>query len=74
MGDEQATTRHRSGSSSYLVRVWQESGPDGRVRFYLRDLKTGEERYVGDPRRIGDLLTNGLKTDTAGTVQTRHSA
>lgn len=56
--------RHPS-SSSYLVRVWQEPGQDADVRFYLRDLKTGEERYLGDAERIGEMLTRGLREKPA---------
>lgn len=54
--------RH-STSSSYLVRVWQETGEDADLRFYLRDLKTGEERYLGDSKQIAELLTRGLRVE-----------
>ncbi len=50
---------HNPTSNSYLVRVWQESEATD-LRFYLRDLKTGEERYLGDLKQIGELLTRGL--------------
>lgn len=53
--------RH-SSSNSYLVRVWQESGVEADLRFYLRDLKTGEERYLADPEQISELLIRGLRT------------
>lgn len=72
IGDQEQTRRSRS--SSYLVRVWQETGDDEIVRFYLRDLKTGEERYVGDPRRIGDVLTHGLKTGERAAARRRQTA
>lgn len=72
VGEKQQITR--SGSSSYLVRVWQETGDDARVRFYLRDLKTGEERYVGDSSRIGDVLANGLRAGDKATARRRQTA
>lgn len=50
-------------SNSYLVRVWQENGKEADLRFYLRDLKTGEERYLGDAKRVGELLTRGLRVE-----------
>ena len=48
-------------SASFLVRVWREpstESEDGqvRVRFFLRNLQTGEEFYQVDPRAIGDQL------------------
>jgi hypothetical protein len=45
-------------SSSFLVRMWREPQADGEgpVRVYLRNLKTGEEIYLGDPRRVGEIL------------------
>jgi hypothetical protein len=45
-------------SSSFLVRLWREPQADGEgpVRVYLRNLKTGEEIYLGDPRRVGEIL------------------
>ncbi len=57
--------QHQSTSNSYLVRVWRETGADANLRFYLRDLKTGEERYLGDAKQIGELLTRGLRVETA---------
>jgi len=45
---------------SFLVRVWVEpreaAGAEARVRLYVRDLRSGEERYLRDPDRIADLL------------------
>lgn len=55
--------QQQSTSNSYLVRVWQETGKEADLRFYLRDLKTGEERYLGDAKRIGELLTRGLRVE-----------
>lgn len=62
-------TPRQSTSNSFLVRVWQESGSDADLRFYVRDLKTGEERYLGDASQISELLTRGLRGKKA--VQSR---
>ena len=43
--------------------IQQQSGADANLRFYLRDLKTGEERYLGDAKQIGELLTRGLRAE-----------
>lgn len=61
----QATESPRQAiSNSFLVRVWQEPGGKADLRFYLRDLKTGEERYLSDAGRIGELLSRGLGGET----------
>ena len=56
---------------SWLVRVWEEPQarePEGDpvLRCFVRDLKTGEERYLSDPAEIDDLVTRRMKeTGTA---------
>ena len=46
---------------SWLVRCWEEpreQPPDEPVlRYMVRDLKTGEERYLSDPRELGELVS-----------------
>ena len=65
--------QQQSTSNSYLVRVWQETGKDADLRFYLRDLKTGAERYLGDLKQIGELLTRGLQVEQEkDATQVRH--
>ncbi len=58
---------------SYLVRFWLESGEDESqsppVRGYVRDLRTGEERYFGDPRRLAEHILrhlHGVQQEQAG--------
>jgi hypothetical protein len=51
---------------SWLVRVWEEprtQEPEGDpvLRCFVRDLKTGEERYLSDPGEIDDLVTRRMK-------------
>ena len=72
--DEPIEPQFQSTSSSYLVRVWQETGEDAEVRFYLRNLKTGEERYLGDPKQIAELLTGGLRVESAPQPQRQETA
>ena len=64
----------QSASSSFLVRVRRETGQDNEVRFYLRNLKTGEERYLGDAERLGELLTTGLPRDKREQTGHRNTA
>ena len=72
--DEVMEPQSQSTSSSYLVRVWRETGEGAEVRFYLRNLKTGEERYLGDPGQIAELLTGGLRVDRAPRPRQRETA
>jgi hypothetical protein len=67
MQDDAKKQEGRDGSpaTSWLVRCWIEPG-EGRegepvFRCRLRDLRTGEERYLSDPRQIGELMYNKLK-------------
>jgi hypothetical protein len=53
-------------SLSWLVRVWEEPREeepeaDKVLRCFIRDLKTGEERYLSDPAEIDDLVTRRMK-------------
>jgi hypothetical protein len=63
-------------SSSFLVRMWREpqATGEGPVRVYLRNLQTGEELYLGDPARVGEVLSHEVppadQEETSGTDQT----
>ncbi len=50
-------SRPRRRKASFLVRVWQEAGGGEDAAFvlrgYLRDLGSGEERYLRDPADLG---------------------
>jgi hypothetical protein len=39
--------------------MWREpqASGSGPVRVYLRNLQTGEELYLGDPGRVGEVLS-----------------
>jgi hypothetical protein len=49
---------HQSGS--FLLRIWEESreieGEAPKRRVFLRNLKTGEEHYLGDLDQLGDAV------------------
>jgi hypothetical protein len=52
-----ASREHPSGS--FLIRVWSENQDNGeppRVRIFMRNLKTGEEQYLGDLDQIGETV------------------
>jgi hypothetical protein len=52
-------------SLSWLVRCWQEplEQPHGKpiLRCYVRDLRTGEERYLNDPRELGEMVLRKMR-------------
>jgi hypothetical protein len=49
---------------SWLVRCWEEPSQqagDGPVlRGFVRDLKTGKERYLSDPGALGEIVTQEI--------------
>ena len=57
---QRSSETQNAGSSSFLVRLWREPQTQGSgpVRVYLRNLQTGEELYLGDPRRVGEVLSH----------------
>jgi hypothetical protein len=50
---------------SWLVRCWEEPREHAHaepvLRCFVRDLRTGEERYLTDPREIGELVLRQLR-------------
>lgn len=63
MTDSKAASTLSSASSpvrSFLVRLWTEvreaAGAEACLRLYVRDLRSGEERYLSDPDRVADFL------------------
>lgn len=50
---------------SWLVRCWEEprelAHAEPVLRCFVRDLRTGEERYLTDPREIGELVLRQLR-------------
>ena len=60
--DPEKLRPHQSGS--FLVRFWVEPSdvPGEQVlRGCIKNLKTGQEQYVSDPGKIGDLVRGHLK-------------
>jgi hypothetical protein len=56
-------TDHQSGS--FLIRFWTEprevEAGEETVRGFVRNLKTGEEQYLNDPQKLGELVLDALK-------------
>lgn len=51
-------------AASFLVRCWLEprelEGARPAIRITLRDLETGEERALTDPRQLGERIASRL--------------
>ena len=49
---------HQSGS--FLIRIWEENreidGEPPKMRVFLRNLKTGDEHYLGDLDQLGEAV------------------
>jgi hypothetical protein len=61
-GDPERPRNYQSGS--FLVRFWVEPSdvPGEQVlRGCIKNLKTGQEHYVDDPAKVGDLVRGHLK-------------
>jgi hypothetical protein len=54
-------------TTSLLVRCWLEPREDPRgepvFRATVRDLRTGEERHLSDPKQLGELALRALKAE-----------
>jgi hypothetical protein len=60
--DPETSRNYQSGS--FLVRFWVEPSdvPGEQVlRGCIKNLKTGQEHYVDDPGKVGDLVRGHLK-------------
>ncbi|MEO6192502.1 MAG: hypothetical protein ABIS20_05795 [Thermoanaerobaculia bacterium] len=72
MSEERA--RPKIPTKSWLIRCWEEpreQEPQGEPlnRCSIRDLETGEERYVSDPQELGELVIRRMRTNgEAGTA------
>jgi hypothetical protein len=58
--------RPKIPTKSWLIRCWEEpreQEPEGDPvhRCSVRDLETGEQRYVSDPRELGDLVNRRMR-------------
>lgn len=60
LGRQEPSARAAHQSGSFLVRLWTEpasaAGGQPRVRIFLRNLKTGEETYLGDLDQLGETV------------------
>lgn len=54
-------------AASFLVRVWQESrreaGAEPVLRVYVRNLRTGEEQYLGDLDQLAEPIRRHLASE-----------
>ena len=50
-------------TASFLVRFWSE--PGGAVRCYLRNLRTGDEQYLGDVDQLAARLEHSASGELA---------
>lgn len=52
---------------AWLVRCWEEpqEAPqeDPVFRCFIRDLSTGEEHYLNDPRQVGELMLRQIRAE-----------
>ena len=60
--------RPKAPTKSWLIRCWaepREQDPDGDPvrRYSIRDLETGEQRYISDPQELGNLMTRRIPED-----------
>ena len=59
--------RQTPATASLLVRCWLEPREDPRdepaFRATVRDLRTGEERHLSDPKQLGELALRALKAE-----------
>lgn len=59
-----------SPTMSWLVRCWEEPREGAHetpvYRVSVRDLRTGEERYLTDPREIGELMLRQVRSERKG--------
>ena len=59
-------TKPKTGSIAltWLVRCWEEPSqqPDEApvLRGFVRDMKTGKERYLSDPGELGEMVTQEM--------------
>jgi hypothetical protein len=49
---------------TWLVRCWEEPSEQSEdrpvLRGFIRDLKTGKERYLSDPGELGEMVTQEI--------------
>lgn len=52
---------------AWLVRCWEEpreaAQEDPVFRCFIRDLRTGEEHYLNDPRQVGELMLRHARAE-----------
>lgn len=73
----QKRARRANPASSFLVRCWLEpretAGTEPVVRVTVRNLQTGEEQHLSDPRQLGDRLLRHLGASAEELESSRES-
>lgn len=63
----------RQSSDSFLVRCWKEprevDGQPDVVRVYVRNLRSGEEHYLNNAGKIGELIERSLYRPADAAIQ-----
>ena len=66
MREDRFPANRSQDASSFLLRVWFEPGEAGDTeapaRGYLRNLQTGEERYIGTPEALTAVIQGQIRS------------
>lgn len=54
--ERRARPRKDQRTGSFLVRTWREGVAEGGTRYFIRNLRTGEETYLSEPHALIDCL------------------
>lgn len=64
----------QTDSASFLVRVWREpreiEGETSPLRYYVRDLRTGQERYLSHASQLEELFSSSERRSSSGRGET----
>lgn len=67
---ERPTATADRSAGSFLVRVWYEAreaaGGPPTFRGYIRNLLTGEERFIRDPATVSEEILEQIRTGAVG--------
>jgi len=68
--DNPARSKEGYQSGSFLLRIWEEGreieGEAPKMRVFMRNLKTGEEHYLGDLDQLGDEVLRQFQQNGHG--------
>lgn len=64
--DRRTQTREGRCTESFLVRTWREGEGEVPSRFFVRNLKTGEEKNLSGARALAEYLALATEADPEG--------